>query len=193
MKTCSKCGLELLETAFYKSGNKLRSWCKNCCKDYDKSDSGRARTTKHAKTNKRKISNNRHAKTDKRRLSNAKASAKYAKSNKGKANITKYNKSDVGRAIRARSYAKRKGFGFIGINENRYKNEEWHHLHLENNNSFCISIPNFIHRLISHSSFGDINMDEINALAIQYWIDPYIYTGDDSAVEIIFGELCQSR
>jgi hypothetical protein len=53
--------------------------------------------------------------------------------------------------------------------------QDFHHLHLENNNDFGVHLPQFLHQSVYHTSNKWVNMDEINAIALQYWINPEIY------------------
>ncbi len=86
-----------------------------------------------------------------------------------------YKKSPAGRLSIARDIAQRRLLGFIPINTKLFKIEHWHHLHLEDNINFTIALPSFIHRAISHSRNDDASLVSINAIAIQYWLDPEIF------------------
>lgn len=69
---------------------------------------------------------------------------------------------------------KHRNFGYKSIN----KTFNWcdaHHLHLENNHNFIINIPCFLHRLYSHNSYTWNNMDSINAIALDFWINENFY------------------
>lgn len=67
------------------------------------------------------------------------------------------------KATAARQSAKRKEFGFIPLND-RFVGGEGHHIDKE----FVVYIPKETHRSIYHSVTRDINMEEINALALDY-------------------------
>lgn len=62
-----------------------------------------------------------------------------------------------------RAEEKRRGFGYIPLND-RFIGSEGHHLDKE----FVVYIPEEMHRSIWHSVVKDINMEEINALALDY-------------------------
>lgn len=65
---------------------------------------------------------------------------------------------------------KRRNFGYNSIN----KMFNWsvaHHLHLENNHDFVIQIPFWLHRLYSHNSYTGKNMQTMNAITLDFWIN----------------------
>lgn len=77
-------------------------------------------------------------------------------------------------AIDRKHQAKRKNFGYKSIN----KTFNWcdsHHLHLENSHDFVINIPCWLHRLYRHNSFTWKEMDTINAIALDYWVNEEFY------------------
>ncbi|MFA7030583.1 MAG: hypothetical protein WC179_09930 [Candidatus Cloacimonadaceae bacterium] len=69
---------------------------------------------------------------------------------------------------------RRRGYGFNPIND-RKDNHHAHHLHLENNSSFVLYIPEFIHTLHNHNSEIENSMISVNALALDYWINEELY------------------
>lgn len=70
--------------------------------------------------------------------------------------------------------AKRRNFGYKSINKT-FNWSESHHLHLEENHDFVINIPTWLHKLYSHSSVTWRNMNSINALALDFWINEELY------------------
>lgn len=68
-----------------------------------------------------------------------------------------------GEASRARAEEKRRGFGFIPLND-RFCGSEGHHLDRE----FVVFIPKEMHMSVRHSVLNDTNMEEINALALDF-------------------------
>lgn len=75
----------------------------------------------------------------------------------------KYRKTEKGKEMVRKNRAKRRGFGFIKLNE-PFPGCEGHHLDKE----FVVHIPKEMHKSIFHSVLQDINMEEINALALDY-------------------------
>lgn len=61
---------------------------------------------------------------------------------------------------------KRKGLGFIQINE-YFDNSESHHL----NKNFVLFIPKELHQSIRHNVWNGYNMEEINDLAIKWYFN----------------------
>ncbi len=68
----------------------------------------------------------------------------------------------------------RKNFGYNPINKS-FKFSDAHHLHLENNNAFVILIPRWLHKLYGHKPTTWKNMDTINAIALDFWINEELY------------------
>ena len=66
-------------------------------------------------------------------------------------------------AANARAEEKRRGFGFIPLND-KFIGSVGHHLDRE----FVVYIPEEIHKSIWHSVARDINMEKINVLALDY-------------------------
>jgi len=104
--------------------------------------------------------------------------ALYIKTEKGKAAIARYFKSEKGKVALHKSRAKRRGFGFEPLAPQKFGNEEYHHLHLENNHNYGVFIPDFLHEFIRHNSFSGKGMTRINAIAIQCWLDDELYMDD---------------
>ncbi len=69
---------------------------------------------------------------------------------------------------------KRKYSRTIKINSNRIRSHK-HHLHIENNHNFVIYIPDWLHMLYKHDPNSWKNMDTINAIALDYWINENTY------------------
>ena len=69
------------------------------------------------------------------------------------------------RATRERIEEKRRGFGFIPLND-WLPGSEGHHI----NKYHVIYIPKEMHRSIYHSIIQNINMDKINKLAIDFML-----------------------
>ena len=66
----------------------------------------------------------------------------------------------------ARKHSKRRElFGFIPINK-IFKNSEGHHIDL----NYVLFIPKELHKSVWHSNIKDINMDEINNLAEEWYL-----------------------
>lgn len=77
---------------------------------------------------------------------------------------------------RARKTAfKRRGFGCAPLNKQKSRIEHFHHLHIDDDHSVGIYIPKFVHNPVYHNSFSGAGMDEINAIAIQCWLDADLY------------------
>jgi len=69
-------------------------------------------------------------------------------------------------------YSKR-GLGYAPINTH-YPGASLHHLCVENNLSFCIFLPDFLHMFYTHNHNTGRGMDTINAIALSVLIE-----GDD--------------
>jgi hypothetical protein len=66
-------------------------------------------------------------------------------------------------------------FGYAPINE-PFTGAHFHHLHLEDDHSFGVYVPDFLHAHTYHNSCTGQGMDEMNAVALQYWLDDELYT-----------------
>ncbi|MBA7583378.1 hypothetical protein ES708_25321 [subsurface metagenome] len=64
--------------------------------------------------------------------------------------------------MRARKTAKRKGLGFIPLNES-FEGAEAHHI----SQNFVIFIPEEVHKCLYHNIWTWQNMEQINKLAIE--------------------------
>lgn len=223
MKTCSKCGQDLDETAFNKNTKTkdgLASICRACASQYyynnkehilarhtqwriDNKEQMYAQNKKYAeehkdeldayynfyrKTHKEQIHeygkqyreknkdkikarHNDYYATNRERISDTRHLYYLRNKDRRKLCDRRYRETNMGKLSNAKHNAKRRSFGFNNINDKQFACEVWHHLHLEDDHNFCISIPDFIHKFVPHKN-NDINqMMSINAIAIQYWLD----------------------
>jgi len=69
---------------------------------------------------------------------------------------------------------KKRHFGYNPINK-IFNWSDAHHLHLEDNHDFVLHIPCWLHRLYSHNSYTWKNMNHINAIALDFWINENFY------------------
>jgi hypothetical protein len=150
-KTCTKCGLTLDLNEFYKDSRATdgkRSCCKECSKQYRRKNADKV------------LADNRA----------------YYQENKEyfKRYMNEYFKTEKGKEVLRAERLKRAEFGYAPLNESDI-GYHLHHLHLEGNHDFGIFIPEFIHRFGYHNSFTGYGMDTINAMAIQFWLNPEIY------------------
>ena len=74
-----------------------------------------------------------------------------------------YRQTEKGKIVQKKYHAKRREFDFIPLNS-YHKGWNFHHL----DEIYGIYIPEDIHKSIRHSVLKNINMDEINALAMNY-------------------------
>lgn len=192
---CVKCGtIKKLEC--FDHDSRQRNGYMNICKDCRKtnynlhSDEYRQRTNQWRKNNPEKAMQymEEYLFKNKKRLSEQRI--KWRKNNLVKdqdgarrrylENKELYNKisSDWFKSnpLKVREYNQKRKieFGYMPINTPNI-DLVLHHLHLENNHDFVISIPEWLHRLYYHNSRTWENMDTINAIALDYWINEDIY------------------
>ena len=74
-----------------------------------------------------------------------------------------YMKTTEGKEISSRHYSKRKGLGFIPLNE-PFNECEAHHI----SKNFVIYIPTELHQALYHNIWTWQGMEEMNKLAIQW-------------------------
>lgn len=77
----------------------------------------------------------------------------------------------------SKSVAYKRGFGFTPLNA-AFWGSHAHHLLLENNNSFCVYVPCFLHEGIKHNSKTGEGMQTVNAVALSYWLIDYQFFKD---------------
>lgn len=87
-----------------------------------------------------------------------------------------YNRSwrNANKEIALKRAAKRRNLGFQPLND-RFECSHGHHLYLEDNLEFVIFLPSWLHRLHDHTPKMWKNMDTINAIALDYWINGDLY------------------
>jgi len=71
-----------------------------------------------------------------------------------------------------RTISHSRGLGFIPLNSCFY-GAHTHHLHIENNASFCVYIPDWLHKFYRHNAKNGRGMDTINAVALDFWLSEY--------------------
>jgi len=72
----------------------------------------------------------------------------------------------------ARQRSKRRMLGFKPLNES-FKGDEGHHL----NNELVLFVPKELHRSIWHNHYTGQGMEEINTLAVQWWMSQVMKQG----------------
>lgn len=94
-----------------------------------------------------------------------KRSKKYRQKhpNQVKLYCRQYRKTEKWRIVKKMAKAKRRGFGFVSLNE-RFEDSHGHHL----DEVFVIYIPQKLHSENSHSVIKDRNMETINSLAFDF-------------------------
>lgn len=71
-----------------------------------------------------------------------------------------------------KQYSHKRGLGHTPLNL-YFNGAHVHHLHLENNDSFCIFIPDWLHYLYPHNVKSGKGMQTINAVSLDFWISDY--------------------
>ena len=107
--------------------------------------------------------NTKYRQSKRVKIMRAKAQVLYRQSEKGKKTEIKYRQSLEGKARDRKVKAKRKGLGFIPLN-NYFEGSEGHHI----SQNFVIYIPEILHRSINHSIWTWQNMNVINKLAFSF-------------------------
>lgn len=69
---------------------------------------------------------------------------------------------------------KRREYGFNPIND-AFIGAEAHHTWLSDASDMVIYLPNFLHKLCKHDHSKPETMVEINTIALDYWINEYLY------------------
>jgi len=116
MKICSKCKRILDETNFFadnRKSDKLRCQCKDCCKEYSKSENRKISLSKYNKSDKGKASLKKYRSSDKFKIFISKykdtevyknVKKKYRQSENGKISKRKYDSSLKGKLSFVRYY-----------------------------------------------------------------------------------------
>lgn len=178
MKVCSKCGEVKFLAAFKKqTGRKYdrRSACKEC-------DNQTASKYRSENSEKIKESQKNYYEANKEKI--AKYQAQWYLDNKESEKLRcaewyqnnkeyvierqrNYRKTPAGKEVMTKHNHKRRSFGCDPLNE-WFEGSHFHHLHINEDHSVGIYIPEDLHRSIPHNSFTWEGMDEINHLAIKF-------------------------
>jgi len=86
--------------------------------------------------------------------------------------MTDYTMNDYRRMFNRQP--RRGRYGYAPLNESQ-TGYHFHHLHLENDHSFGIFVPYFLHDNVFHDSSTWQGMDSMNAIAWQYFLDDELY------------------
>lgn len=176
MKVCKKCGRELDTSDFNKckrAKDSLQSKCRSCERSYKQINKDKIikRNTEYYLEHKDEMD----AKSRKYRDEHTEElieyeAAKYIRNrSKIKIRVASYRQTSKGREVKKLSDQRRRSYGYEPLNE-YFKGSEFHHVHLNDNHAIGIYIPSELHKSVWHSSKTGKGMEEINKLAIDWYV-----------------------
>jgi RNase P subunit RPR2 len=167
-KECGRCNRILPKSAFYKSKSTKDGYqymCKECEKSRHQARKQQIKITPETKVcancGVEKSASEFHSNSIHKDglVSYCKTCAKILNA--------EYLQTDAGKLSSLKHGHRRRGYGCEPLNE-YFDGSHFHHLHIDNNHSIGIYIPENLHRSIYHNSVTWEGMDEMNELAFKY-------------------------